>query len=72
MPVTKSRSGLYDMALDGTGTTRFLFGDDEPSSDTKSYGMGTAPDDSFPTLTRREDYPNMVSVYICYTTIAGI
>lgn len=51
MPVTRSRNGLYDMNLDQTNTTRFLFGDDEP----KALPRGQTPDESFPTLVRRED-----------------
>ncbi|TWU74918.1 hypothetical protein ED733_004462 [Metarhizium rileyi] len=51
MPVTRSRNGLYDMNLDQTNTTRFLFGDDEPNS----LPRGRTPDDNFPTLVRRED-----------------
>ncbi|EFY88333.1 RNA-binding protein, putative [Metarhizium acridum CQMa 102] len=46
-----SRNGLYDMNLDQTNTTRFLFGDDEPNS----LPRGRTPDDNFPTLVRRED-----------------
>jgi hypothetical protein len=54
MPVTRSRTGLYDMGgLDQTNTTRFLFGDDDSSGDTK-FGQGTS-DDTFPTLVRRDD-----------------
>jgi hypothetical protein len=56
MPVTRSRTGLYDMgSLDQTNTTRFLFGDDEPASQEPKYGRGVAPDDNFPTLVRRDD-----------------
>lgn len=51
MPVTRSRNGLYDMNLDQTNTTRFLFGDDEPNA----LPRGRTPDDNFPTLVRRED-----------------
>ncbi|PHH87266.1 hypothetical protein CDD83_9109 [Cordyceps sp. RAO-2017] len=51
MPVTRSRNGLYDMNLDQTNTTRFLFGDDEP----KALPRGQTPDENFPTLVRRED-----------------
>ncbi|RMJ19529.1 hypothetical protein CDV36_000767 [Fusarium kuroshium] len=51
MPVTRSRTGLYDVGLDQTNTTRFLFGDDEP----KALGHGAAPDENFPTLVRRDD-----------------
>jgi len=63
MPVTRSRTGLYD--LDQTNTTRFLFGDDEDASaggDIKHY-QAVNPDESFPTLTRREGQPNMVSPF---------
>lgn len=51
MPVTRSRTGFYDTNLDQTNTTRFLFGDDEPHHLTSGY----APDESFPTLVRRDD-----------------
>ncbi|KAG6039087.1 hypothetical protein E4U41_003304 [Claviceps citrina] len=51
MPVTRSRNGLYDMNLDQTNTTRFLFGDDEPNA----LPRGRTPDENFPTLVRRED-----------------
>ncbi|KAG6026556.1 hypothetical protein E4U40_001989 [Claviceps sp. LM458 group G5] len=51
LPVTKSRNGLYDMNLDQTNTTRFLFGDDEP----RVLPRGRISDDQFPTLVRRED-----------------
>ncbi|UNI20202.1 hypothetical protein JDV02_006313 [Purpureocillium takamizusanense] len=51
MPVTRSRNGLYDMNLDQTNTTRFLFGDEEP----KALHRGQTPDEHFPTLVRRED-----------------
>lgn len=57
MPVTRSRNGLYDMNLDQTNTTRFLFGDDEP----KTLPRGQTPDENFPTLVRRED--QMVSKF---------
>lgn len=52
MPVTRSRTGVYDASLDQTNTTRFLFGEDEPSA----LGFGTVPDESFPTLVRRDDH----------------
>ncbi|KAK7415829.1 hypothetical protein QQX98_005611 [Neonectria punicea] len=51
MPVTRSRTGLYDVGLDQTNTTRFLFGDEEPSA----LGHVSAPDENFPTLVRRDD-----------------
>lgn len=52
MPVTRSRSGLYDAAgLDQTNTTGFLFGDEEQSG----LGHVSGPDESFPTLVRRDD-----------------
>lgn len=62
MPVTRSRTGLYD--LDQTNTTRFLFGDEEEASaanESKHYQPAN-PDGGFPTLTRREGQPNMVSL----------
>ncbi|KAH7155304.1 armadillo-type protein [Dactylonectria estremocensis] len=51
MPVTRSRTGLYDVGLDQTNTTRFLFGDEEPSA----LGHVSAADENFPTLVRRDD-----------------
>lgn len=54
MPVTKSRNGIYDTGnLDGNNTARFLFGDDD-LGDSKLTAT-TTPDESFPTLIRRED-----------------
>ncbi|RGP77325.1 hypothetical protein FLONG3_4560 [Fusarium longipes] len=50
MPVTRSRTGLYDVGLDQTNTTRFLFGDE----DTNAPGH-SVPDENFPTLLRRDD-----------------
>lgn len=58
LPVTRSRNGPYDMNLDQTNTTRFLFGDDEP----RALHRGQTPDEHFPTLVRRED--QMVSVFL--------
>lgn len=55
MPVTRSRNGPYEASLDQTNTTRFLFGDDEPNMPRRQ-----TPDDSFPTLVRRDD--QMVSL----------
>ncbi|UZP33214.1 hypothetical protein NXS19_001030 [Fusarium pseudograminearum] len=50
MPVTRSRTGLYDVGLDQTNTTRFLFGDED------SNALGhSIPDENFPTLVRRDD-----------------
>ncbi|PHH66643.1 hypothetical protein CDD81_6480 [Ophiocordyceps australis] len=57
MPVTRSRNGLYDMNLDQTNTTRFLFGDD----DQQAFSRGQTPDDNFPTLVRREDQMSLSS-----------
>ncbi|KAH7321046.1 putative RNA-binding protein [Stachybotrys elegans] len=51
MPVTRSRNGFYELNLDQTGTARFLFGDDEPHA----MPRRDTPDESFPTLVRRED-----------------
>ena len=55
MPVTRSRNGLYNGTpdLDQTGTTRFLFGEEDAVGDAK-YGQNNS-DDPFPTLVRRED-----------------
>lgn len=58
MPVTKSRTGFYDIGLDQANTTGFLFGDDDSTPEAKLYTQ-TNTDDNFPTLVRRE--PNMVS-----------
>ncbi|CAI4212518.1 unnamed protein product [Parascedosporium putredinis] len=53
MPVTRTRNGLYDLGnLDGTNTTRFLFGDDD-LGDSRLTATTTA--DDFPTLVRRDD-----------------
>lgn len=41
---------MYEMSLDQTNTTRFLFGDDEPN-----LPRGQTPDEHFPTLVRRDD-----------------
>jgi hypothetical protein len=50
MPVTRSRTGLYDVGLDQTNTTRFLFGDED------SNALGhSVPDENFPTLVRRDE-----------------
>ncbi|OAA59257.1 Armadillo-like helical [Cordyceps fumosorosea ARSEF 2679] len=51
MPVTKSKTGMYEANLDQTNTTRFLFGDDEPSA----FPRRDTPDHNFPTLVRRDD-----------------
>ena len=62
MPVTRSRTGLYsDMNLDGTNTTRFLFGDEDAAGETKGLVAGST-EDSFPTLVRREDF-GLVSLF---------
>ncbi|KAF4447360.1 hypothetical protein F53441_9104 [Fusarium austroafricanum] len=50
MPVTRSRTGLYDVGLDQTNTTRFLFGDEEPNA-----GGHNGLDANFPTLVRHDD-----------------
>jgi hypothetical protein len=62
MPVTRSRTGLYDIGLDQANTTRFLFGDDETGSGDPKYAQANGLDDNFPTLVRRED--QMVSEYL--------
>ncbi|KAH6607996.1 armadillo-like helical [Trichoderma cornu-damae] len=51
MPVTRTRNGFHEVNIDQTNTTRFLFGDDEPNH----LPRGHTPDDSFPTLVRRDD-----------------
>lgn len=58
MPVTRSRNGLYDINIDQTNTTRFLFGDDEPNA----LHRGTTPDVNFPTLVRREDQMSLSAI----------
>ncbi|EXL43492.1 hypothetical protein FOCG_13921 [Fusarium oxysporum f. sp. radicis-lycopersici 26381] len=50
MPVTRSRTGMYDIGLDQTNTTRFLFGDEETNA-----GGHSGPDANFPTLVRHDD-----------------
>ncbi|KAF5591963.1 hypothetical protein FPCIR_5874 [Fusarium pseudocircinatum] len=50
MPVTRSRTGMYDVGLDQTNTTRFLFGDEETNA-----GGHSGPDANFPTLVRHDD-----------------
>lgn len=57
MPVTKSRTGFYDIGLDQANTTGFLFGDDDSTLEAKLFTK-TNTEDNFPTLVRRE--PNMV------------
>lgn len=67
MPVTRSKSGFYDFSsLDQTNTTRFLFGEDEDHSngESKLYQANNTKsslDENFPTLTRREGQPHMLS-----------
>lgn len=68
MPATRSRNGLYDSGLDQTNTTRFLFGDDEPSA----FARGATPDNNFPTLVRHND--QIVSklihnMFYCYAIV---
>jgi hypothetical protein len=61
MPVTRSRNGVHDMfALDHTNTARFLFGEEEGSSEVKNYLQHSATDDKFPILVRRDEYPGVV------------
>lgn len=66
MPVTKSRTGFYDIGLDQANTTGFLFGDDDSAPEAKLYTQTNA-DDNFPTLVRRE--PNMVSTSVPSTAV---
>jgi len=80
MPVTRSRTGLYsDMNLDGTNTTRFLFGDEDAAGETKGLVAGST-EDSFPTLVRREDFglvsffavsPLGCFVLLCEASVVG-
>lgn len=59
MPVTRSRTGMYDIGLDQTNTTRFLFGDEETNA-----GGHSGPDANFPTLVRHDD--QIVSIFIFF------
>lgn len=63
MPVTKSRSGLHEISLDQTNTTRFLFGEDDSttSGGINNYLQMNATEDNFPILVRREDFPGLLS-----------
>lgn len=62
MPVTRSRTGFYGLDLDQTNTTRFLFGDEDNSASQMSqYGQVQASDESFPTLSRHDDYSTLSS-----------
>ncbi|TQS39181.1 hypothetical protein Golomagni_00299 [Golovinomyces magnicellulatus] len=62
MPVTKTRFGSREMALDQTNTARFLFGEEEsPSSGISDYLQVNATEENFPILVRREDYPSLLS-----------
>ncbi|OAQ79983.1 RNA-binding protein [Purpureocillium lilacinum] len=67
LPVTRSRNGPYDMNLDQTNTTRFLFGDDEP----RALHRGQTPDEHFPTLVRREDQMSLSSINGASSAQAG-
>ena len=65
MPVTRSRTYLADLSLDngldGNNTTGFLFGDEDSNlGEVKTYTQAGISD-NFPTLVRREGFPNMVS-----------
>ena len=65
MPVTRSRTGLYDMgSLDQTNTTRFLFGDDESSGQEAKFGQASAADENFPTLVRYDTHRVSAPDYI--------
>ncbi|PSR87064.1 armadillo-type protein [Coniella lustricola] len=67
MPVTKSRTGFYDISLDQANTTGFLFGDDDNTQETSLYTQ-TNLEDNFPTLVSR---PNMNSISNEASNIAG-
>ncbi len=72
MPVTRSRTGFYDLNLDQTNTTRFLFGEDEENTYQANKNMN-GMDDNFPTLTRREGQPNMVSrLFIFFSSLPSL
>lgn len=64
MPVTKSRNGMHE--LDQTNTARFLFGEEESSSNSNSqnYLQMNTTDDQFPILVRRDEYPGLVSFHL--------
>lgn len=68
MPVTRTRNGFYDLNLDQTNTTRFLFGDDEPNH----LPRGHTPDDSFPTLVRRDDQIVSVLLLFCSCNVSRL
>ena len=71
MPVTRSRTGLYDMGtLDQTNTTRFLFGDDESSGQEAKFGQTSAPDENFPTLVRYDAHRVSLS-WFCSSAARG-
>ncbi|TLS25966.1 hypothetical protein PpBr36_07457 [Pyricularia pennisetigena] len=62
MPVTRSRTGFYGLDLDQTNTTRFLFGDEDNSAaEMSQYNQVQASDESFPTLSRHDDYSTLSS-----------
>lgn len=64
MPVTKSRKPFYDTSdtFDQANTTGFLGldGEDDNATGDKLYVEATS-NGNFPTLVRRQEYPNMVS-----------
>lgn len=66
MPVTRSKTGLYDMGLDQTNTARFLFGEDETTPKDSPFGHGSAADENFPTLVRQDN--QMVCTFFCAPT----
>ncbi|KAL1871584.1 hypothetical protein VTK73DRAFT_2013 [Phialemonium thermophilum] len=66
MPVTRSRPYFPDLSvdntLDGNNTTGFLFGDEDLNlGDMKKFPQATTNTENFPTLIRREGFPNMLS-----------
>ena len=73
MPATGRRNNLSDLALGHVNTASFLFGGEESkSAKTSRYrnsisspqvkALFSARDDKFPTLIRRDDHTNFVSL----------
>jgi hypothetical protein len=64
MPVTRSRTYMPDSStdngLDGNNTTGFLFGDEDSHTGEAKHYAQAGNSDNFPTLVRREGFPNMV------------
>ena len=54
MPVTRTKNP-YDVSLDQTNTTRFLFGEEDDAARKDAFSQGSAADEAFPTLVRQND-----------------